>query len=100
MVAEQQIHVGAVAEKAVGFSRARRQEVGDRAHHAHAGHLVDDKEGLLVRHPVPFLGVGIIAGAEAVGVQPLHARKIPLGHGVVEARPKMSESSCLPKPLR
>ena len=100
VVLHQQVHVGAVAEEAVGFSRARRQEVGDRAHHAHAGHLVDDEEAFLVRHPIPFLGVGIMAGAEAVGVQPLHALIIPLGHGVAETPAKDIRILVLAKALQ
>ena len=85
LVVVQQFRDGGRLEEIGVLAGAGCRKVVGGAHHAHGGHLVDDEESLLVRHLVPLLGVGIVAGAEAVGPGPLHALEIPLGHRPAEA---------------
>ena len=64
------------------------QEVGRALHKAHGGDFVNDKEALLIGHLVDLLGVGVVAGAEAVCADPLHQLKIPLdGRQIKPAAP-------------
>ena len=60
------------------------QEIHRAFHKANGGNLVDDKEALLIGHLVQLLSVGIVAGAEAVGTDPLHQLIIALDGGQIQ----------------
>ena len=61
------------------------QEVHGALHEADGGDFVDDEEAFLISHLVQLLRIGVVAGAEAVGTDPLHQLVIALDGGQVEA---------------
>ena len=88
VIFQQQVNVRTVSEEAVGLPGACGGKIGEAAHQAHARNLVNNQEAFLIRHPVPFLRVGVMAGTEAVGADPLHAFIIAFCDGIAEPASK------------
>ena len=63
-------------------------KVMGRTHHADSGDFINNKEALFICHLIPLFCIRVVAGAEAVGIRPFHALKIPLCDGPVEAAPQ------------
>ena len=61
------------------------RKVVRRAHHTDSGNFIDDQEAFFICKPIPFLGIRIMAGAEAVGIRPLHAFKVALDQRQIKA---------------
>jgi hypothetical protein len=79
---------------------AGSHEIMRRPHHSDCRHFVYNKEAFLVRHPVPGLIIGIVAGAEAVRPRPFHAFKITLDHGSAWSSSENLKILMLAEPLK
>ena len=87
LVVGQQLRGGLLLEPAdlLAVALIGGEEVHGALHEADGGDFVDDQEALFISHLVQLLGVGVVAGAEAVGTDPLHQLVVALDGGEVEA---------------